>query len=735
MTERLLIVSNRLPVTATVEHGEIALTSSSGGLATGMRGASHGRDTLWVGWPGDIPRLDAPRQRKLDQRLAEQSLLPVYLNRREVRGFYEDMSNGVLWPLFHSQVEQLALELRGWQDYVRVNERFAQVVADAYRPGDLIWVHDYQLLLLPRMLRARLPDACIGFFLHIPFPPSEIFSALPWREEILEGLLGADLIGFHTPGYLHHFSTALQRLLGLIVEVDRVPCNAREVRLGTFPMGIDAAAWDERARDPDVLREVEDLRNDAGGRSLLLGVDRLDYTKGILRRCLVVDRLLSDEASLRDQLRFIQVTVPSRQRVEAYTGLRRRVDELVGRINAAHTTASSVPIHRIHQSISERELSVLYRATDVMLVTPLRDGMNLVAKEFVASRADEDGVLVLSEFAGAASELGEALHVNPYDLDGTARAVRRALAMPRDERRLRMRALRDRVLSHDAAAWSGSFVDQLSSAGRRARVSASARSPGLVQLADVVRRLRRDRQLLLLLDYDGTLVPFADTPGDAKPDAQLLALLRRLSARPETEVHLVSGRTRSSMDGWFGTMRIGLHAEHGLWSRPPGSGDWRMTRSVQSDWKDLVRPVLDHFTATTHGTFVEEKTVGLAWHYRAATADHTNGANFGDVQARELRLLLSDLLSNSPVEVLAGNKVVEVRPQGVNKGSIVPGILATVRGPYAIIAIGDDRTDEDLFGALPEGSLTAHVGDGNTTALYRLAGIDDVRKLLAEIAE
>ena len=394
-----------------------------------------------------------------------------------------------------------------------------------------------------------------------------------------------------------------------------------------------------------------------------------------------------------------------------------------------------MPIHRIHQSLSQHELAVLYRAADVLLVTPLRDGMNLVAKEFVASRSDEDGVLVLSEFAGAASELGESLHVNPYDLDGTARAIRQALDMPREERRERMRALRSRVFDQDVHRWLTSFIEQLSRASRKARASSVAPVAGLPQLRKVVSGLRHDQDVVLIIDYDGTLVPFADAPDAAAPDRELLDLLAALAANPRVQVHVVSGRTRDSMARWFDDLPIGLYAEHGLWARPAGTTAWSMTRQIKADWKSRVRPLFEQFTSATRGTFIEEKTAALTWHYRTATADYTNGANFGEVQARELRLLLSNLLANSPVEVLPGNKVVEVRPQGMNKGMVVPPILAVASPHSAIIAIGDDRTDEDLFEALPDGSVTAHVGEGASVALYRLDDSNDVRCLLRDLAD
>jgi trehalose 6-phosphate synthase/phosphatase len=343
-------------------------------------------------------------------------------------------------------------------------------------------------------------------------------------------------------------------------------------------------------------------------------------------------------------------------------------------------------------------------------------------------------VLVISEFAGAASELGEAVHVNPYDIDGVAAAIESSLAMPQEERRRRMRSMRSRVFAHDVHVWAQSFVSELETASQRAREATGLTvTSGFARLKTIFSRLPRERDVLMLLDYDGTLVPYADTPDEAAPDAELLALLESLAARPGAQVHLVSGRTRESIDGWFGALPIGLHAEHGLWSRMPG-GDWAMTRQVRGDWKEQVRPALKHFTATTPGSFIEEKTVGLAWHYRLADAGPANGSSFGDAQAQELRLLLSELLSNSPVEVLAGHKVIEIRPHGVDKGTVAARVLHRGRCPDLVLAFGDDQTDEDLFGALPEGAISVHVGGGSSAALYRVDGVDEVRSLLALFA-
>src|SRR5687767_7355033 len=388
---RVLIVANRLPVTVKACEGGVEVQRSAGGLATGLLRPHEQSGGLWIGWSGAPEGLTAAQQSQLQEQLTAMRLVAVPLTADQVTRYYEGFSNGVLWPLFHYLLDQVPLHVRDWEPYAEVNERFADIVAQHYQPGDLIWVHDYQLLLLPGLLRQRLPEAKIGFFLHIPFPSEELFRTLPERDELLRGLLGADLVGFHTPAYLRHFAASLTQILGLNVDIDRVQLADREVRLGVFPMGIDVATFNDLAKDPGVQAEVQALRGDGTVR-LVVGVDRLDYTKGIPRRLLSFEKMLQDHPDLRERVRLVQVAVPSRTNVEAYQEFRALVDGLVGRINGDFGTPRWVPVHYIYRGLSEPELVALYRAADVMLVTPLRDGMNLVAKEFVASRTDGDGV-------------------------------------------------------------------------------------------------------------------------------------------------------------------------------------------------------------------------------------------------------------------------------------------------------------------------------------------------------
>lgn len=461
---RLISVSNRLPVTVTTENGQVVIKRSSGGLATGLRRVLSGERGVWIGWPGQLGELSEAQRHRIVRQLADLGTAPVNLSDHEIEVFYEEISNGVLWPLCHDRIDRLPLRIEGWDVYETVNQRYADAVVDAWQPGDTIWVHDYQLMRVPALIRRRLPHAKIGFFLHVPFPNPEIFFTLPVRRWLVEGMLGADLIGFHTRRYRGHFTAALRRLFGIEMDVptSAVAYDGRRVTLGIFPMGIDAASFAERAVSRDVNVLTLELRQPAS--RLLVGIDRLDYSKGIQRRVLALQQLLIDHPEWRERVRLVQVAVPSRGRVGAYKRFRHDVESLISRINGEFATPAWTPIHYIHRAVSPATLVALYRAADVMLVTPVRDGMNLVAKEFAACRSDEDGVLVLSEFAGAVDELTDACIVNPYDITGVAETIHTALTMNGTERRTRMRRLRAQVFEHDVRRWAEEFLAALAAA-------------------------------------------------------------------------------------------------------------------------------------------------------------------------------------------------------------------------------------------------------------------------------
>jgi trehalose 6-phosphate synthase/phosphatase len=662
---RLLLVSNRLSVAARVERGQLVVAPGAGGVANGLRDLEELRDGLWIGWPGETWRLTAEQRADLARRLVELRAVPVELTPTEVRRYYDGFCNAVLWPILHYQLERLPPDPGGWNEYRRVNERFAETVIEHYRPGDRIWVHDYQLMLVPGLIRQRLPNAPIGFFLHVPFPSSELFRVLRWRRALLEGMLGATVVGFHTASYASHFVSSAQRILGCPITDGRLVLGGRQIRVIDIPMGIDARAYAAAAERSEVLAEADRIRRDRPDVRLLVAVDRLDYTKGIPARLLAFERFLELNPNQRGRVQLVQVAAPSREGVGAYREIERDVNELVGRINGRFTTVGHAPIHYLSRTLPRDRVVALYRAASMALVTPLRDGMNLVAKEFAASRTDEDGVLILSEFAGAAAELAGSIVVNPYDLDGVAQAIAQALEMPREERRDRMRSLRARVDDHDVHRWARDFRDSLAAEHERMsrRVAAGA-SRRATPAAVATTILRRRTPLALILDYDGTLVPFHAHPDDARPDDEILQLLARLSATPATLVHISTGRRRAEIERWLGHLPIGLHAEHGAWSRSE-DGSWTPRLAERPTWLERARSSMAGLVRRVPGSAIEEKETSVVWHYRNADPDAAERA------AVALRDELDDALDSSDATVVMGARIIEVRTAGIHKGLIV----------------------------------------------------------------
>ena len=454
---RLIIASNRLPFTACMRHGALTLRPTCGGLAAALWSVHERGNTIWVGWPGECEGVDRASRPELARALAGKRVVPIELSAADRSAYYDELCNGVLWPVFHYMIDRLPLVFPDLQAYWTVNQRFADWIVEQYRPGDTIWIHDYHLMLVPEMVREQLPAAPIGFFLHTPFPSPEIFRVLPCRRELLEGLLGSSVVGFQTAQDARHFGESVSAFVGTDSERGVAPWQGRQVRFGAYPIGIDPA----RLASPDLEREAQDepaADVAPAGRRLLLGVDRLDYTKGIPQRLAAFDSLLDEYPGLRGKIQLLQVAVPSRGHVPAYVDLKSEVEAMVSSINATYGTADWTPVRYVTRAVPPGELARLYRAADVMLVTSLRDGMNLVAKEFVEARQDEDGVLVLSEFAGAADELCEALIVNPYSTTEVAGAIAAALAFDRDERRRRMCALRRRVAGNTVFSWVDGFM-------------------------------------------------------------------------------------------------------------------------------------------------------------------------------------------------------------------------------------------------------------------------------------
>jgi len=729
--ERLVVVSNRLPQTLKCQDGKWATQRSSGGLATAMNPLLRQTGGIWIGWPGESSNPeDVERQQILRQWEESDHAIAVDLPGDLAGDFYEGYPNQAVWPLFHYLPSQLRFAPKGWDAYVAGNQRFCEAVVQHAQAGDWIWIHDYQLMLLPRMLREKLPEARIGFFLHIPFPSSEIFSVLPHRDEVLEGLLGADLIGFHTYRYQQHFRSALLRILGLESEIDCVDYRGRYIRLVALPIGIAA---DEFTRliheDPETAKYLADLKARYEGQHVLLAVDRLDYTKGLPQRLRTFRNLMSIAPELAGKVTLIQIAVPSREGIESYQDLRSEVNQLVGEINGKLGKAEWTPVVYINRGIQPSELVALYQLADLAWVTPLRDGMNLVAKEYAACQPDGDGVLVLSEFAGAAAEMGEALLANPYDEERTAEVVLRGIRLDSTERRDRMLPLYRRVLHNDVFRWGERFLSDLKEAASR-NESPSVRARWL-DPARIVEAYRAAKHRLLILDYDGTLAAYANLPRQAVPDRGLIVLIERLCSDSENCVAIVSGRNSEDLDHWFGAIDgLTLAAEHGAKLRPAGVGEWSALRpNDPTDWKNTVRPVLEHFVDRTPGSFVEEKEYSLVWHYRMAEPE------FREWLAGELVALLEGMLAQTNLRAYRGRLNVEIKPMWANKGAFVENLLAGCPDADFRFAVGDDRTDEDLFAALDDRAWTVHVGFEETRARFRVPDTAAVRLLLEQFAK
>jgi trehalose 6-phosphate synthase/phosphatase len=729
--QRLVVVSNRLPFTLKRAGDAWRTDRSTGGLATAMGPILKRTGGIWIGWPGDSSDPGDERRQKTLRRWAERErYFAVNIPADVAAGFYEGYANQTLWPLFHQFPSLLNFKPEHWQAYVEANRRFRDVVLEHLRPGDIVWVHDYQLLLLPQLLREAMPDARIGFFLHIPFPSSPIFRLLPRREELLQGLLGADYIAFHTYSYLQHFRASTLRILGLDSRMDRLEVGGRSVRLDAMPIGIAPREFtDLLAHDADTIKRRDELRARFDGRRVLLGVDRLDYTKGIPERLRTFRRLLRQSPDLRGRVVLIQVAVPSREVIPMYKELRQEVDELVGKINGEFSTPDWTPITYIRRGIPPTELAALYALADLAWVTPLRDGLNLVAKEYVACQQEGAGVLVLSEFAGAASEMGEAFLVNPYDEERTAETIERALQIPADQRRERMTALHKRVVRNNVFAWGDRFLANLREAAT-ARAGNFSEKPQALPVAEAVAAFQEAAQRRLLLDYDGTLVPYASRPQDAVPPPELAALLAALASDPATAVAVVSGRSRHDLESWFGGIKgLWLAAEHGAIMRSPATMRWESYRpDYTSDWKEHVFPILEHFMDRTPGSLIEEKEFSLVWHYRMADPE------FGEWLANELVSNLEQMLADTELRAYRGQKSVEVKPGWANKGEVLARLSESAPRAEFCLAAGDDRTDEDLFARLPEDAWTIHIGDRRTRAKYCLSDQSELRRLLTRFA-
>lgn len=724
---RILIVSNRLPVSVRKVNKRYEIYPSIGGLATGVAPFHAKHPSLWIGWSGIEGKVSPVEQKNIRDRLeTEHRCFPVFYNQDQLKHFYYGTCNDTLWPLFHGFTETTKFDATDWESFVEVNRFIAQAVIDHYQSGDTIWIHDYQMLLVGNFIREQLPDAAIGFFLHIPFPAYDIFRLLPQRDQLIRGMLQYDLVGFHTYDYVQNFLDSVRRLTGYSHRLDQIATPTHLAQVDAFPLGIDYQRFARASRRPSVKKIMKKLRHDIGKRKMLLSLDRLDYTKGIVQRLNAFAAFLAAHPEHHHKVTLVLVLAIWRPKVLQYQRLKQNIDRLIGQINGNYGGTDWTPVRYVVRTIGFDELTALYATAEVALITPLRDGMNLVAKEYVATRHDNRGVLVLSEMAGAAEEMGEAVIVNPFDDRGFADAIQQAITMPPAEQRQRNRPMRKRLQRYSTQRWVDDYLTTL----QKIKHEQAKRKSNVITTdiqSYIIKQFKHSKRRLVFLDYDGTLVEFVKLPQLAKPDRSLLRLLEQLTADPHTTVILNSGRDRQTMERWFKGIRCGFVAEHGAWLKDINKS-WKAIDTLNVDWKEVVRPLLQLYVDRTPGSIIEEKHYALVWHYRGVKG------TFAELRAHQLQEALSNLANDYNLRIIEGKAVVEVLPNIVNKGRAVTQWIQS-HHPTFILAAGDDRTDEDVFKVLPKSAISVKVRLEPSQAKYSVASTTDMRSLLSQFID
>ncbi|CAA3029350.1 alpha,alpha-trehalose-phosphate synthase [UDP-forming] 1 [Olea europaea subsp. europaea] len=693
--QRLLVVANRLPVSAVRKDKDSWLLEiNAGGLVSALLVKDF--EARWIGWAGvNVP--DEVGQKALTKALAEKRCIPVFLDEEIVHQYYNGYCNNILWPLFHylglPQEDRLATT-RSFQSqfaaYKKANQMFADVVNKHYVEGDVVWCHDYHLMFLPKCLKERNSKMKVGWFLHTPFPSSEIHKTLPSRSELLNAVIAADLVGFHTYDYARHFVSACTRILGIEATPEGVEDQGRLTRVAAFPIGIDSERFIRALGVPQVQKHMKELKERFDGRKVMLGVDRLDMIKGIPQKLLAFEKFLEEKPSWHDKVVLLQIAVPTRTDVPEYQKLSSQVHEIVGRINGRFGTLTAVPIHHLDRSLDFQALCALYAVTDVALVTSLRDGMNLVSYEFVACQDSKKGVLILSEFAGAAQSLGAgAILVNPWNVTEVAAAIEQALIMPAEEREKRHQHNFEHVSSHTAQQWAEFFVSELNDTVIEAQERIRRVPPQLV-FSDAIKHYLQSTNRLLILGFNATLTEPVDTPGRRRGDQikemelklhpELKVPLKMLCNDPNTTIVVLSGSERSVLDDNFGDFDMWLAAENGMFLRS-AKGRWMTTmpEHLNMDWVDSVKHVFEYFTARTPRSHFERRETSLVWNYKYTDIE------FGRLQARDmLQHLWTGPIGNSSVDVVQGSHSVEMRAVGVTKGAAIERILGEIVHSKAI---------------------------------------------------
>ena len=707
---KLYIISNRLPVKATCDDKSFVFSRSEGGLTTGLDSLQTPYEKHWIGWPGICVELEKDKN-EIASKLEGMNFHPIFLSQTQITNYYEGYSNSTIWPLCHYFFVYTKYKKSYWQSYQEVNRIFCDKICSVVEPGDKVWIQDYQLMLLPGMLRKACPNLSIGYFHHIPFPSYELFRILPERAQILEGLLGADFIAFHTHDYMRHFISAAERVLRVDFSLDEVQYDNRIIRVDALPMGINYELYHEATMQPEVRKAIDRKREFFGDHKLILSVDRLDYSKGILHRLWGFSSFLQHHPEYHGKVTLAMVIVPSRDHVGSYAELKTRIDEEIGSINGRYSTMDWAPISYFYHGFPLEELIAMYYVADIALVTPLRDGMNLVAKEYVATKNNNPGVLILSEMAGVSVELPDALHINPNDTEQIEKAIGRALTMSEEEQKSRMQRMQAIVSTKTVNKWANDFVSGLDDTfDKNQKLRGKVISKKTTE--EIKQNYCKSSKRLILLDYDGTLAPIKLRPEEAAPTSPVIDLLLELANDPAYKVVIISGRDHVTLEKWLGNTPVSFAAEHGGFYKE--NGLWHKNGEIQPDWNATgVLSIIQMFTHKTPHSHYEMKETALAWHYRESDSW------LGTMRAQQLANALVPICIKYSLQIIQGSKVVEIKSSNHNKGSEVRRLLEKERYDF-IIAIGDDTTDDDMFKALPKASITVKVGNISGAAKYNL---------------
>ncbi|KAL1924300.1 uncharacterized protein VTP21DRAFT_7335 [Calcarisporiella thermophila] len=724
----------------------------NGGLVNAINSVKQNlTKQVWVGTLGmSTDALNDKMKGDIKMRFAEYDCIPVIdgVTDIEFDGHYNAYCKQVLWPTFHYVVldnpkSKVFEDDHAWNHYVTLNQHFADTIVAHYQPGDIIWINDYHLMLVPELLRKKLPNAIIGFFLHVPFPSSELFRCLAVREELLKGILGSDLIGFQTYSFARHFLQTCSRILSLETSPKGIQMENNFVSVGIFPIGIDLVSLNEKRRNPEVADWIKVLKEKYAGKTLIVARDKLDYIKGIRQKLLAFEQFLIRYPEWQGKVVLIQVALSTSEQNE----LQAQLTDVISRINHRFSNLAYQPVIYLHQDISFSQYLALLTAADCCLITPLRDGMNLTSHEYVVCQEGKYAPLILSEFAGTYGSFGACFRVNPWDYRSVAEAIEEALTINAEEREARWKELYKNVTTNTAQYWTESFISECEKIHTDMQRRCSIHIPHL-NPRSFIAEFQKAKRRLFLLDYDGTIVPYEKDPSAMENAShRLFNLLKSLTADKRNEVWILSGRTTASLEERFSDLpSIGLVAENGAYLQHPGAvaQKWEcLVPDMDIGWKKEVLRVFEYYTERTPGSFIEEKNASVVWHYRKA--DHPT---YGAWQASECLNHISDSLTVYPIHAFSGNKNVEVLPRDVSKSSAVNRILSDITRthgspPDFIICIGDDRSDEDMFDVLNKAqergelhqAITVTVGSKSSEAKFFVSGVPSVLSCLEILVE